>query len=283
MVDVIYDTLIDGIKILPFLFFAFFVMEYFEHKLSNKSKSLIQKSGKLGPVIGGVLGAFPQCGFSAASTNLYAARIISIGTLVSVYLSTSDEMLPILLTSGASGSVIFNIIVLKVIVGIVIGFIVDFIFRKRKSLKSNVEEFCASEHCHCDEDNNIFLSSLKHTFNILGFIVLVSFVLNTVIYYLGEDKIADIFLRGSLLGPFISSLIGLIPNCAASVVITELYINGAITFGSAMAGLLTGSGVALMILFRVNKNMKDNLTIISIVYLSGVIVGLLIEFLNLFI
>lgn len=274
MIEIIQDTLIDALKIFPFLFIAFLILELVEHKLSHKSQKLIKNSGKLGPIIGSLLGAFPQCGFGAAATNLYAARIISIGTLVSVYLSTSDEMLPILISEGTNAFTIFKIILLKVIIGLITGFIVDYFSRKREA-KNEIHEFCEHEHCHCEE--HLFMSSLKHALNILLYIVLVSFALNTVIYYLGEDKISSLFLSNTILGPFISSLIGLIPNCASSVVITELYLQNAITFGSMMAGLLTASGVGIMVLFKVNKNIKENLLIVSIIYFAGVISGILLD------
>lgn len=274
MLDIIQDTLLDGIRILPFLYIAFLIMELVEHKLTNKNKKLIQKSGRFGPVVGSILGAFPQCGFSVAATNLYAGRIITIGTLIAIYLSTSDEMLPILLSKGIELSVILKILGLKVIVGLIIGFIVDYFYRNHQT-DNEIKDFCNDEHCHCKD--NLFVSSLKHTINIFLFIIGISFILNMIIYYLGEDEIAKIFLSGSIFGPFISSLVGLIPNCAASVVITELYLSNAITFGSTIAGLLTGSGVALMVLFRVNNNLKENIKILSIIYFVGVLVGIILD------
>lgn len=275
MLDIIKDTLIDGARILPFLYVAFLIMELVEHKLTSKNKRLIQKSGKFGPIVGSILGAFPQCGFSATMTNLYAGRIITIGTLISIYLSTSDEMMPILLSEGVDLSVVLKILGVKVIIGMLVGFIVDYFYRKTEN---NIKDFCDDENCHCG--GNLFLSSLKHTINILLFIMGISFLLNVVIYYLGEDQIAKIFLNGSIFGPFVSSLVGLIPNCAASVVITELYLSGAITFGSMIAGLLTGSGVALMILFKVNKNLKENINILLIIYFVGVLAGIVLDLLK---
>lgn len=276
MKEVIIDSLIDTLKIIPFLFIAFLIMEYIEHKFSKKGKEKIKKAGKLGPLFGSLLGAIPQCGFSAMATNLYATRIITIGTLIAIYLSTSDEMLPILISEGASASVIFIFLIIKILIGMVCGFIIDFILRKKhKNDNYQIEDFCEKEHCHCS--HGIITSSLKHTVNITIFILIVNLILNSCMHYFGEEKISEIFLKDSLFAPFISSLIGLIPNCAASVVLTELYLGGAISFASCLAGLLTGSGVALALLFKVNKNKKENIKIIVTLYLIGALSGVITE------
>lgn len=273
MLDVVIDTLKDSLKLIPFLFIVFLIMEFVEHKLSEKNKHILEKSGKTGPILGSILGAFPQCGFSVAATNLYASRIITLGTLISIYLSTSDEMLPILISKKADIKLILSIIIIKVILGMICGVVIDLIFRKKE--KEKVHELC--EHDHCDCEHSIIKSSLRHTLNIILFIFVMSFLLNTLIYFIGEENISRLFLKGSILCPFISSIIGLIPNCASSVIITELYLNGAITYGSMMAGLLTGSGVALMVLFKVNKNKKENFKIVGMIYSIGVIAGLIID------
>lgn len=279
MTNVIIDTLIDSLKLLPFLFLVFLLMEYIEHKLSDKSKQTIEKAGKYGPLLGGILGAFPQCGFSAAATNLYAARIITYGTLIAIYLSTSDEMLPILLSEGADISVILKIILFKIILGIIFGFIIDFILGKRKNKEDHqIKDFCEEEHCDCE--HGIVRSSIRHTLNIILFITIISFILNYVLYYFNEDMISTIFMKNSIFGPFLASLIGLIPNCAASVVITELYLNNAISFGMTMAGLLTGSGVALLLLFKVNNNLKENISIVLTIYFIGAVCGIVIDMLG---
>ena len=275
MIDIILDTIIDGLKLFPFLFIAFLILEMFEHKISNKNKKIIKKSGKFGPVLGGILGAFPQCGFSVLATNLYAARIITIGTLVAIYLSTSDEMLPIMLSEGASIDIILKLIGLKVIIGILFGFIIDFLFRKSKENKDYILELCDEEHCDCN--HGILKSSLKHTMNIFIFIVITTFLLNIVMEFYGEEKLSNIFIDNNILSSFISSLIGLIPNCASSVIITELYLNDIITLGSVMAGLLTGSGVAIMVLFRINHNLKENIKIVSMIYFIGVFCGIIVD------
>jgi hypothetical protein len=276
MLDIIIDTVKDGLKLLPFLWVAFLIIELLEHKFNKQSKKIIKQSGRFGPLLGGILGCFPQCGFSVLATNLYVTRIISLGTLISIYLSTSDEMLPMLIAHGSSFNEILMILGIKLVIGVVSGFIIDFIFNKKEKVLIN--DLCEEEHCHCEK--GIFLSSFKHTFRTLIFIMFVSFILNIVMFYGGEEFLSNILGTDSLLAPFLVSLIGLIPNCAASVVITELYLKGVMSFASAVAGLLAGSGVAILVLFKSNKDKKENIKILLLVYLIGVVSGLILELLN---
>lgn len=273
MLDVIKDTVIDSLKLLPFLFLTFLLMEYFEHKMKNKSKKIVEKAGKFGPIIGSFLGVIPQCGFSVAATNLYATRIITLGTLISIYLSTSDEMLPILLSEKVQFSLIAEVLLIKIIVGIICGFIIDLVYRKKE--KVEIEEFCHDKHCDCE--HSILKSTLKHTFDIFMFIFIISFVLNLAFSYLGEEVISSILMKNSIFGSFLTSLLGLIPNCFSSVLITQLYLKNTISFASMIGGLLTGSGVALLVLFRVNKDKKQNFRILLLLYLIGALTGLLIS------
>lgn len=274
MVDIIFDTLIDGIKLLPFLFIVFFVLEYIEHKVSRKNKKIIENSGKYGPFIGAILGMFPQCGFSVAATNLFSARVITFGTLIAVYLSTSDEMLPILLSNGLPITFILKIILIKVIIGMIAGFIIDYLLKNKISLKS-IHDICEEEHCDCK--HSLIKSTIKHTLNIFSFIIITSFILNTLIFLIGEDNLGKLLLKGNIFAPLLASLIGLIPNCASSILLSELYLSSTISFGSMMAGLLTGSGVALLVLFKTNKNVKENIFILGSIYFIGSIVGLIIN------
>ncbi|MDD3453498.1 MAG: putative manganese transporter [Bacilli bacterium] len=274
MIDIIQDTLIDSLKLLPFLFLAFIFMEYLEHKISNKK--YLEKTNKLGPLIGSLLGAFPQCGFGAAATNLYATRVITLGTLISVYLSTSDEMLPILLSEKVDIKIIIIILLFKIIIGMISGFIIDLIIRKKEH--EHIHDICENEHCDCE--HGILKSSIKHTLNILFFITIISFILNFIMANYGEQALESMFFKNNIFSPFIASLIGLIPNCASSVVITQLYLNNALTFGSTIAGLLTGSGIALLILFKQNKDIKENIKILLIIYFIGAISGVIVNLLN---
>ena len=280
MKDIILDTLIDVLKLLPFLLVTFIIMEYIEHKFSNKSKKKISKAGKFGPIFGSLLGGVPQCGFSVMSTNLYATRIITTGTLISIYLSTSDEMLPILISNKVDVKIILKIIIIKVLIGMISGFVIDFILSRKKQDKDyEIKDFCLEEHCDCE--HGILKSSVKHTFSILSFILVFTFLLNIIMTYFGEEFLSKLFLKNNFFSPFLSSLIGLIPNCAASVLLTELYLNNAITLSSCIAGLLTGSGVALLVLFKVNKDKKDSFKILLTIYIIGVLSGVILNLINL--
>ncbi len=273
MLDIILDTLIDSLKMLPFLFVAFLLIELIEHKFSDKTKKVISSSGKFGPLLGGVLGAIPQCGFSVLATNLYITRIVSLGTLIAIYLSTSDEMLPILISHNVAISEIIKIISIKVIIGMIMGFIIDLVYHNNKKSDFHI---CEESDCDCEE--SIIKSSIIHTLKTISFIALITFILNVVFNYFNEDIIKNIVSQNKILTPFIASLIGLIPNCGSSVMITELYLNNVITLGSGIAGLLTGSGVALLVLFKSNKNIKENIIILSLIYFIGVISGIIINF-----
>lgn len=278
MLDIIKDTLLDGIELLPFLFIAFFIIELIEHKLSNKGKKVLSTKGKLAPLVGSLFGLIPQCGFSVLATNLYVTRIISLGTLISIYLTTSDEMLPILLGEQVSWKIILMILGIKFVVGLICGYGIDFILRNKNKVRVNYD-ICSDEHCGCNHGHSILKSSLIHTFKTFIFLIIITFVINIAFEYVGSPILAKIFLKDSFLGPFVTSLIGLIPTCGASIMITELYLNGAISLASAMAGLLTGSGVAILVLFKSNKNLKENLMILGIVYGLGVFFGIIIQLL----
>lgn len=273
--DVIIDTLVDSAKLIPFLFVAFLLIEYIEHKMSKKMENSLKKSGRLGPIIGGLLGAIPQCGFSVLASNLYVTRIITLGTLVAVYLSTSDEMLPILLSSGVAISKVLIIVLTKVVIGIICGIIIDLFVRKQEKLDYHI---CDDEHCDCEE--SILKSAVIHTLKTLLFIAIITFALNLLFAVVNEVKISKLFLKGNIFASFISSLIGLIPNCGASIMITELYLKNVISFGTCIGGLLTGSGLALLVLFKTNKNIKENIKILLIVYFIGAIVGTIINILG---
>ena len=274
MKHILFDTLIESLNLLPFLLITFLIIEFIEHKASKKSIKILTKTKKYGPIVGGILGATPQCGLGVMATNLYATNIITIGTLIAIYLSTSDEMLPIMISEGLPISKIAIILLIKIIIAIFCVFFIDFIFRKKnKNAKIEVEELCENEHCHCED--SLIKSSLLHTLKTFIFIFIISFVLHVFIHEIGEENISNLFLDGNILTPFLSSIIGLIPNCAGSVVITELYINNVISFGSMLAGLLTGSGLSILILFKVNNDLKDNMVILGTVYIIGVIFGVL--------
>ena len=275
MIDIILDALLDTAKLIPYLFITFIIIELIEHKLDNEK--ILKKSNKFGPIIGGILGALPQCGISTMASNLYANRVITIGTLVAIFLSTSDEMLPMMISRSANIKTILGIVFTKVIIGIVLGLIIDRIYkRKDEKVEKIIHNHCDEEHCHCEEEG-IFLSSFTHTIKIVLFILIINLVLNGIIYLIGEETLKNILINKNIILYLLSSLIGLIPNCASSIVITELYLQNMITIGTLFSGLLTGSGLGLLILFKTNKNLKENVSILTTIYLIGVVVGFIID------
>ena len=279
MKEVILDTIVDSLKLIPFLLVAFLIIELLEHKLNNKTKSIITKSKKIGPIIGSLLGVIPQCGFSVMATNLYITRIITLGTLISIYLSTSDEMLIIMISEKVEISLILKILLIKIFFGIVYGLIIDKIINKKKKDKETNYELCDEEHCDCN--HSILLSAIKHTLHITLFIFIITLIINTIFTLLGDNYLSKILLNNSILSTFITSLIGLIPNCAASVILTELYLNSTISLGALIGGLLTSSGSSLLVLIKNNKNQKENLSIILLLYALGILSGIIIELISL--
>ena len=278
ILGILKETSIDTIKIIPFLFITYLIMEYIEHKTSNKVKNVIEKSGKFGPLLGGVLGIFPQCGFSVSATNLYSTRVITLGTLIAVYLTTSDEMLPILLTESVSMSTIIKILGIKLIIGIIAGFAIDIILKivkKEKIEEQTIEDLCEQEHCHCE--HGIVTSALKHTLNIIVFIFIITLVINGIIAAIGEDVIGQFVSKNVVFGPIIAGLIGLIPNCASSVILTELFVENVISMPVLISGVAVNAGVGLLVLFKTNKNVKENLKIVCLLYTIGVLAGIILE------
>lgn len=278
MKEIIIETFLDTLKLLPFLFIAFIIIELIEHKLTTKNKKILTKSKKYGPILGAIIGIIPQCGFSVMATNLYQTRIITLGCLIAIYLSTSDEMLPILISKKTEPTIIIKILLIKVLFAVVYGIIIDYIIKKKRKERKPTYEICEEENCHCKD--GILKSSLRHTLNITIFILITTFIINILFTYIGEEFLSKIFLKNTIFGPFITSLIGLIPNCGASVILTELYLNSAIDISSLISGLLTGSGTALIVLFKGNKNIKESMFILLLLYSLGVISGLILELIN---
>ena len=279
MLDCLIDGLLDSLKIIPFLFVTFFILEFLEHKLNKKSEKVLIKYKKFGPILGGFLGAVPQCGFGAMAASLFSNKIITIGTVVAIFLSTSDEMLPIMLGNKVNIGIVLSIILFKAIIGVLVGLLVDLLFRKKGFVKEHIhiQDMCEDEHCHCEDEEWFILPSIIHTLKIGLFILIANISINLVIYFIGEEPLKNILLSNNILKYFIASLVGLIPNCASSIIITELYLSNLITIGTMFAGLLTGSGLGILLLFKVNKNLKENITILSTIYTVGVVIGLLVD------
>lgn len=270
-------SIIDSLKLLPFLFITYLVMEYLEHKTSDKMKGALKKAGKVGPAIGSILGVFPQCGFSAAASNLYAGRVITLGTLIAVYLSTSDEMLPIFLSEKVAPETIGKVLLLKIVFGLLFGMLIDFVLRRHhmESEEHHIHEMCEHDHCHCEK--GILPSAIKHTLQIFVFLFVFTFILSLILELYGEENLMALVNSQSILGVAVVTLIGMIPNCAGSVAVTQLYLEGIIGAGAMMGGLLAGSGVGLLVLYRTNKNRKENLGITLLVYVIGLGTGLAME------
>lgn len=274
--EVVLDGLLDTAKLLPFLFLTYLAMEFLEHKAEGKALRFLEKSGRFGPLLGALVGTVPQCGFSAAAANLYAGRIITLGTLLAVFLSTSDEMLPLLIAGNVKMTSVLLILGVKIVVGIAVGMLVDLVLRLRHKEESvHIDTLCEQDHCHCE--NGIFRSALHHTVHITLFILLVTFFVNAVVFFVGEDTVASLFYDRPVVGHILSALVGLIPNCAASVALTGFYLNGFITAGAMLAGLLPGAGVGLLVLFRVNRPMKENFLILLLLFVVGVLAGLAVD------
>ncbi len=280
LLHVFLHSLEDTARLLPFLFLTYLLMELLEHKSGDAAARWLRGSGKVGPLLGGALGILPQCGFSAAASGLYTGRIITTGTLLAVYLSTSDEMLPILIAGGAPVSTILGLLLSKLVIGIGAGFAIDLCARLlrpkgQKAPEPRIEELCERERCECH--GHFALSALKHTVHIALFLLLFTFLLTLGIELAGEDHLASLLSDKPILSALLSALVGLIPNCASSVMLTELYLEGILSTGAVMAGLLVNAGVGLAILFRNNRPFKDSLRILGLLLLIGILSGILLD------
>ena len=308
----------DTLYLIPFLFVTYLAMEWLEHKTGGRTQEAVQRAGAAGPVLGSLFGVIPQCGFSAAAATLYAGRVITLGTVFAVFLSTSDEMLPIFLAEQVPVAAIVKIMGAKVLIGMVMGFIVDAVLRlaRRDGQNLRIHELCARDKCHCggdcatceenpalvyehhddcsgccshehhehdhghDHDHSwkgIVKSALVHTAQVTLFIFVITLILNGVLETVGEEALAAFVGSNSVLAVFASALVGLIPNCAASVVIAQLYVEGVLGAGAMLAGLLVSAGIGLLVLVRTNRRLRENLAIVAILYVTGVAWGLAVN------
>ncbi len=277
VIDVFLDALIDTAKMLPFLFGAYLLIEFLEHKASDKLANSLRKMGPFGPIGGAIIGCVPQCGFSVAVTNLFSGRLVSLGTLMAVYIATSDEAIPILLSGGNAadvGRLILAKLIIAVLAGLLIDTILRFFHRKGNEEEEPFSDLC--EGCGCEEHGVVY-SALKHTIQIFIFLFVTSLILGFAIELLGEDRLGSILMTDSIFQPFLAALIGLIPNCAASVLLTNLYAAGSLSFGSVVAGLSTGAGLGIVVLFKTNKRLKENIAILLLLYAIGALSGLIIN------
>lgn len=302
---VLEHSIEDTLYLIPFLFVTYLAMEWLEHKAGDKAEEAVRRAGAAGPVVGALVGIVPQCGFSAAAATLWAGRVITLGTLFAVFLSTSDEMLPIFLAEQVAPMTILKIMGVKLMIGMVMGFVVDAAIRlaRRDRERLRIHELCERDRCHCNgeceaceqqpelaydfehdeahehhhEGGSILRSALKHTAQVTVFIFVITLVLDGALELVGEDALAAFLGSNPVLSVLGSALVGLIPNCAASVVIAQLYVEGALGAGAMMAGLLVSAGVGLLVLFRTNRGLRQNLIVLAGLWATGVFWGLVIS------
>ena len=282
-------SVLDTIELVPLLFVTYLAMEAIEHSASAHVRAAVERSGKAGPVVGALLGALPQCGFSAMAATLYAGRVVTVGTLVAVVLSTSDEMVPVFLAHQEPLDRLVAIMGAKVVVGVAVGLVVDAVLRARHRDGDghvHIHELCEREHCHCDDGDGhdhghgggrwaIVRSALVHTVQVTLFILAVTFVFGLAIDYVGQDALGELLADHPVRATFVAALVGLIPNCGASVAVTELFLDGVLATGPMLAGLLASGGVGLLVLWRTNADARQNALITVFVYLVAVLAGLL--------
>lgn len=273
--DVLLDTILDSVRMLPFLFAAFLLLEALEHYSTAFVDKTLSKLNKAGPIAGAIFGCVPQCGFSVMASNLYSGGVISPGTLLAVFLSTSDEAVIILMGHPEGGNIVLKLLTVKLIIALTAGYGVDLLFAGKLASPKHIEDLCS--HCGCHDHHGILRPALNHTLKLFGYIFAFSGVLNLLIALTGMDTISTFLLHGSMLQPFITAVIGFIPNCAASVLLTELYLNGALSFAAVISGLCTNAGMGLIVLFRVNKNLRENLSIAGLLYLTAAAAGMILS------
>ena len=289
LLHVLEHSVMDTLRLVPFLLVTYLAMEALEHSAADKVQSVVERSGKAGPAVGSLLGALPQCGFSAMAATLYAGRVVTVGTLVAVILSTSDEMVPVFLAHGEPLDRMLAIMGAKVLVGLVVGFAVDAALRAMRRSgdgHAHIHELCERAHCHCDDDNDhghehgnghwsIVRSALVHTAQVGAWILAITFAFGLIIELVGTDALAAASANHPVRATFLAALVGMIPNCGASVAITELYLEGALAAGPMLAGLLASGGVGLLVLWRTNADMRQNAIVTVFVYAVAVVTGLL--------
>lgn len=268
-------ALVDSAKAVPFLFLAYLLMEAAEHYHSAKMEKAISGIGKAGPLVGALLGCVPQCGFSASASNLFAAGLLSRGTLLAVFLATSDEALPMLLGAAGGRGMILPLLLVKIIIGILAGYTIDF-YMSRWGRPRELFDLC--EDCGCEEEGSgILKPALWHTGHILLYIFLLNLGLGLAMELLGEELLGTILLKDRLLQPFVAALVGLLPNCAVSVTLTQLYLAGSLSFGSLLAGLCSGAGLGVAVLLKMNRSRRENIQIVALLYAIAALCGLAVH------
>ena len=284
IIGVLSDAFLDALKMLPFLFGVYLLIEYMEHRNSKGFERFFKRLGFFGPVGGALLGTVPQCGISVAATNLFSGRVITLGTIVAVYIATSDEAIPIIIANPDKIGVLWRLILVKLITAVLAGITVDIVLRltSRSTGEKPFEELCENCGCHDHDDDghshSVLIPAIKHTVSIFLFVLIINIVLGSVIELLGEDFLKSILISDSVFQPLVAALVGFIPNCAASVILTELHLNGVLSFGSCVEGLCTGAGMGLIVLFKTNKrHMKQNFAVLGILYITAIAAGFVVN------
>ncbi len=272
--EAVLEALLDSLKLLPFLFLTYLLMEFLEHKAGDRLNAKVTAAGRVGPLWGAALGLLPQCGFSTATAEFYVGGLVSTGTLLAVFLATSDEMLPVFLGEGLPVRVIAVVLGIKFLIALLCGFVTDLLLRRPK--ERSVSELCQKERCHCER--GIFVSAAYHTARTLVFVLLINVMLGVALAFVGTERLSAFLLRVPFLAPVLSALLGLVPNCAVSVAIATLYARGVLSFGALLAGLLPGAGAGLLVLFRASRREKRFLWFLPALFLIGVAFGFLFDF-----
>lgn len=279
MEDILSDVIHDALPMIPFLFITYLLMEFLEHKSNERFQYHLQKARRLGPLLGAALGIVPQCGFSVLASGLYMNGSITLGTLIAVFISTSDEAVPILIAQPKQLPVLLAVILVKLVIAIVAGYLVDMLVSTHR-LKQNHP--LHDIHGDCDKEtrehhHSIFYIAAVRTAKIFVFVFVVNLILSVFIYYIGESTLKSILVQGSLIQPVLAALAGFIPNCAASVILAQLFLDGVLSFGALTAGLITSAGLGLLVLLRMYDNKRDILRIFAILFLTAILSGILLQ------
>ena len=275
------EFLLDNLLLLPFLFVTYLVLEILEARAEGALERGLGRTRRFGPLFGALAGVFPQCGFSAAAASLYAGGAITAGTLVAVFLSTSDELIPVLISEKVPLLLLCKIVAVKVMAGVAVGFAVNAVLKMlgKGGVQLRVDELCAHSRCSCKARKGVLMPALVHTVEIFVFILIISGAVELTLHFVGEDGLRNLILNKPWAGEAIAGLLGFIPNCAVSVSGAQIYLKAGMSSGALMAMSLTGSGVGLLVLFRTNRHWGANLAILAVLYVTGVVLGRLVGFL----
>lgn len=281
----VIHALEDSVRMLPFLYLAYLLIEWLERHHGQRIENALAGGGRWGFAPGALLGCVPQCGFSAVASNLYASRVITPGTLLAVFIATSDEAIPLLAAEPGQWVSLLVLLVLKVLFAMVAGFVLDVPLRRflPKSLYGGYSGSAEEIDCHEEHEphSGIWLAALRHTLEIFAFILIFSFAIGLVFELVGEDTVAGVFTGLGIFQPMVAALLGLVPNCVSSVLLTQLYVEGVISFGSLFGGLCAGAGIGLAVLWRVNRSVKQNLFMTGLLWAVGAVCGIVLQFLPL--